>query len=505
MKKSFFIMLLSLLSVAMMAQKQNQKEKKDHGKENVILFLVDDLGCHDLSFTGSKLYDTPNIDALAKSGMVFTNAYASHPRCTPSRYGIQTGEYPARGKVPGGKGALKVTDKTIGEAFKAAGYVTFFAGKWNIGNNPDVWPQNMGYDYNYGGCGSGAPISYFFPYNTPLNPNKNAGKHKNTIIGLNQGVKGEYLTDQLTDLTVHFIKTHKNVPFFAVLSHYAVHDPLEAKKSIIPKYRKRLKGIHFTGPAYIKKDGITKMHQDNVVYAAMIQSVDESLGKLVKALKAEGIYNNTVIILTSDNGGLSNKGVENKRGLSTANIPARAGKGHLYEGGIKVPFIVFWPEVVKPDSHSNQVTVNVDLYPTMLDMAGIKNTNKDIDGVSIVPQLEGAKPVKRTVFWHSPMPRTFQTGDQACTAIRVGNYKLLDFYPKHRIELYNLKSDPDELHNLAEKDPELAKKLDEELNQWKEKVHAVEYPKIPTRWLYGKKEAKEINQKKVSLKNPQIK
>jgi arylsulfatase A-like enzyme len=467
------ILLLSLLFLTLGLHAQKKQETKP-GKMNVILFLVDDLGYHDLTKTGSKLYDTPNIDALAQSGMFFTQAYASHPRCVPSRYGIQTGKFPARGKVPGGKGALKKTDETLGQAFKKAGYATFFAGKWHLGHTPDLWPQNEGYDYNYGGCSAGAPISYFYPYNTPRNPN--AKGHHRPIVGLDNGHPGEYLTDHLTDETVKFIKSHKDVPFFAMLSHYGVHTPFEAKKEMIKKYKQRMEHIHYTGPDYIEKDGITKMHQDNVVYAAMIQSVDESLGKIIKALKEAGIYDKTAIVFTSDHGGLSNKGVGNHRELATSNMPLRAGKGHLLEGGVKVPFIVYWPGKVKPGSTTSQVTSNVDIYPTLLNIAGIKNTNKDIDGKSIVPQLEGKKPVKRTIYWHSPLPRPKQTGDITCSAIRVGDYKLLDFYVVHRLELYNIKKDPGETHNLAAEKPELAKKLDEELKAWKTSIHAIEFP-----------------------------
>lgn len=470
--KRTLLLLFMLFSVVLYGQeKQTRKEQK----MNIILFLVDDLGYHDLTITGSQLYDTPNIDALSKSGMFFTNAYASHPRCVPSRYAIQTGKYPAHGHVPGGKGSLKLSDETVGEAFKKAGYVTFFAGKWHLGHTPDLWPQNKGYDYNYGGCSAGAPISYFYPYNTPLNPNKKGGHHRK-IVGLDDGHPGEYLTDHLTDETVKFIKSHKDVPFFAMLSHYGVHAPFEAKEDIIKKYRKRMQGIHYSGPDYIEKDGITKMHQDNVVYAAMIQSVDESLGRVIRALKEAGIYDKTAIIFTSDNGGLSNKGVGNKRKLATSNLPLRAGKGHLYEGGTKEPFIVFWPGKVKPGSHSDQVTLNIDLYPTMLDIAGIKNTNKNVAGISIVPQLEGKPPVKRTVYWHSPLPRPRQTGDITCSVIRVGDYKLLDFYAEHLLELYNVKKDPSETHNLAKEKPKLAQKLDKQLNEWKNSIHAIEHP-----------------------------
>ena len=458
--------LFILLAFAMTFQSQAQEKKL-----NIILFLVDDLGPHDLSSAGSKLYETPNVDRLAENGITFTNAYASHPRCVPSRYGIQTGRYPATSQVPGGKGSLKPDDKTIGEAFQAAGYKTFFAGKWHLGKTPDMWPQNKGYDVNIAGCSAGAPISYFYPYNTNKKGETKQSGHR-MIVGLEEGKPGEYLTDRLTDETIKFIKENKDSTFFVTLAHYGVHTPFQAKKEMIEKYKNKIKGLSFEGPAYITKDGVTKMHQDNVVYAAMIESVDESLGKLIETLKEEGLYENTVIVFTSDHGGLSNRGVNSTRELATSNLPLRAGKGHLYEGGIKVPFIVYWPGTVKAHSFTSQVTSNVDIYPTLLDIAGIKNTNNKVDGISIVPAMKGKKEVKRTLFWHSPKARPNKTGDHNCSVIRVGHYKLIDFYDEGRLELYNLKDDPAETNNLANKEMKRAQEMYQQLNDWRTSIHA---------------------------------
>ena len=460
--KNLLIIALILITLSAGAQK----------KTNVILFLVDDLGYYDLSKTGSKLYETPNIDRLADNGMMFTNAYSSHPRCVPSRYGIQTGKYPATSQVPGGRGgALKPNDKTIGMAFQEAGYKTFFAGKWHLGDNADMWPQNRGYDINIAGCSAGAPISYFYPYNTPQKGDNTTKKHR-AIAGLEEGTEGEYLTDRLTEETVKFIKENKDTPFFATLAHYGVHTPFQAKKEMIKKYRQKLARLTFEGPAYITRDGTTKMFQDNVVYAAMIESVDESLGKLIAALKEAGIYENTAIIFTSDHGGLSNRGVNSNRKLATSNLPLRAGKGHLYEGGTKVPFIVYWNGKIKAGTISDQVTSNVDIYPTLLAIAGIENTNKEIDGKSILPVLEGGETFDRTLFWHSPKGRPTKTGDRNASAVRVGDYKLLDFYDDHRLELYNLKEDPSEAFNLAEKEPAKADEMLKLLNDWKKSINA---------------------------------
>lgn len=440
-------------------------------KPNIILFVVDDLGYFDLSITGSKFYETPNIDQLARSGMQFQNAYVSHPRCVPSRYSLQTGKYPARTQIPGGKEQMQASEVTIGEVFKGAGYSTFFAGKWHLGSSEFQWPHYQGYDINFGGCSAGAPPSYFYPYNE-----KKAGDESNfeKIIGLETGEVGEYITDRLTEETVKFLRTHKDDAFFAVLCHYAVHTPLQAKEEKIKKYEQKLKTMNFTGTEYITKDGITKMRQDNSIYAAMIESVDESLGELVNTLKQEGIYDNTIIVFTSDHGGLSNRGEKSKRPLATSNLPLRAGKGHVYEGGAKVPFFVYWPGRVKPGTFSEQVTVNTDIFPTLLDMAEIPlDPELKLDGISMLPALQGNKPKERTLFWHSPVARPESTGDENCCAIRVGNFKLIDFYDQQKLELYNLKSDPNETNNLCSSEKKLTNNLYSKLNSWKSEVNAI--------------------------------
>ncbi len=459
--KKLLVLFFLVSSFTLLAQK----------KTNVLLFLVDDLGYYDLSATGSQLYETPSIDALADVGMSFTNAYSSHPRCVPSRYGIQTGKFPARGQVPGGKGSLKVNDYTIGEAFKDAGYTTFFAGKWHLGHTEEEWPQNQGYDYNFGGCSAGAPISYFYPYNLKKDQQDKSNHRK--IIGLEEGVEGEYLTDRLTNETISFIKNNKDKPFFALLAHYGVHTPFQAKKDAKKKYKDKVEGLSFSEPVYITKDGTTKMYQDNAIYAAMIESVDESLGRIIDALKECGIYENTAIVFTSDHGGLSNRGIDNKRKLATSNLPLRAGKGHVYEGGIKVPFIVYWQGEITAGSNSSQVTANTDIFPTVLEIAGVNNRTKDIDGISIVPALKGKKDIKRTLFWHSPMARPQSTGDNNCSVIRVGGYKLLDYYDQKKIELFNLQKDPYEENDLSKKNTKTTKKLYKKLNYWKKDINAI--------------------------------
>ena len=441
-------------------------------KKNVLVFIVDDLGYHDLSSKGSELYETPNIDALSKQGVDFSNAYVSHPRCLPSRFGLQTSNYPGAHGIPGkGKvGEVMNDGRTIGQVFKDNGYETYFAGKWHLGKTVEAWPQNRGYDINIAGCHAGAPPSYFYPYNTPKKPSKKKNNHGG-IVGLEEGEPGEYITDRLTDETITFLKKEHKKPFFAILNHYGVHTPFEAPKDMVAKYRKKLKGMKFEGPEFVDKDGQTKQYQDNAVYAAMIESVDNSLGKLIQTLKDEGLYENTIIVFSSDHGGLSNRGIGNNRGIATSNLPLRAGKGHIYEGGIKVPLMI--GGAVTSESHiCNEVTSNVDLMPTLVDLCDLDQPKYKVDGISVASSIDTGKTTERTLFWHSPRARQKSTGDNYCTVIRVGDYKLFDYYKEDRVELYNIVKDPNETTNIADSNKELTDRLQGEIKDWRKTVKA---------------------------------
>ena len=339
---------------------------------NVLFFLVDDMGWMDSSVYGSTFYETPHIDRLAEQGVRFQQAYTTHPRCVPARYSLLTGKFPARAGIPGRSYNMDPSEVTIAEAMKEGGYATYFTGKWHLQKTEDQAPENQGFDINIAGGHAGAPPSYFYPYEKA----KKAGhKTKGGIHGLEGGQEGEYLTDRLTDETIRFFEQHQaensDQPFFAYVSHYAVHTPLEAKPELIQKYRKKLRGMSFDGPEFIEKDGTTKMHQDHAVYAAMVQSMDESLGRLMDSLDQLGILDETLILMTSDHGGLSNRGVNNKRPLATSNLPFRAGKGHCYEGGIRVPLIVKWPGVTSAGTMSDRVIAGTDHYPTLLEITTI--------------------------------------------------------------------------------------------------------------------------------------
>lgn len=436
---------------------------------NVVFFLVDDMGWRDSSCYGSELYETPNLDRLAREGVRFTQAYSSHPRCVPARYSFLTGKFPARAGVPGGSYNMEPEEFTLAEAMKQGGYATFFAGKWHLQKTEDQAPENQGFDINIAGGHAGAPPSYFFPYNKTR-----TGGHKTEggIHGLEDGVEGEYLTDRLTDETLEFIEANVDRPFLVYLSHYAVHTPLEAKPELIEYYEKKLKDMSFDGPEYIDKDGTTKMRQDNAVYAAMVHSMDESLGRLMDTLDKLGLSKNTVIVFISDHGGLSNRGVENRRPLATSNLPLRAGKGHCYEGGIRVPMVVKWPGVTESGSETDRLVTGSDHYPSILQMAGLPLRPKQhLDGVSYIDTLKGEEAVRAgLLFWHSPMGRPASTGDTNCSVIRDGNWKLFEFYDEGRVELYNIEKDPYETVELSMQEPDRAAELLKKLRGWKKDI-----------------------------------
>ena len=448
---------------------------------NFVFILIDDLGWRDLSCYGSTLYETPAIDELAQQGVLFRQAYASFPRCVPSRYSIMTGKYPARYGVPGLHSDLPAEEFTVAEALKQAGYATFFAGKWHLAkeNDPEYpYPDKQGFDVNIGGSSAGSVVSHFFPYGGV----KKTLRGKKRVIklpGLEKGKPGEYLTDRLTDATVKFIRQHRDKPFFVYLSHYAVHVPLQAKKPYVDRYVHKLELLPKPSwPPYIREGvGWTKMLQDNPVYAGMIQSVDDSVARIMQTLRELGLENNTIIIFTSDNGGLSTRGTrayKGKHALATSNFPLRAGKGWCYEGGIRVPLIVKWPGVTKPGTESDAIVLGADFYPTILQMAGLPLIPKQhLDGISFVPVLRGEEATARHVaFWHSPVGRPWSTGDENASVIRVDDYKLIDWYDKGKLELYNLDMDPGERIDLSDSMPEKRDELYRKLKAWRKEVGA---------------------------------
>jgi arylsulfatase A-like enzyme len=440
-------------------------------KPNFVFFLIDDLGWTDVGCFGSSFYETPNIDRLASQGMKFTDAYAACPVCSPTRASIMTGKYPARLGITqwiGGPNEptkylhfLPLEEVTIAEALKEAGYVTGFVGKWHLGDKP-YYPQHQGFDINIGGDSSGAPPTYFYPYK------KNNRALEELPLG---GEEGEYLTDRLTGESLKFLDANKDRPFLLYLSHYAVHTPIESRQELTDKYKAKAQKLpRADGPKFVPVYGRynTRMVQDHSTYAGMVQSVDESVGRVMNRLEQLSVADNTVVIFMSDNGGLSTVPSE----APTSNLPLRAGKGWLYEGGIREPMIIKWPGVAKQGSTCSEPVTSTDFYPTMLEMAGMQlRPRQHIDGMSLVPLLRRqGKLNRKAIYWH--YPHYHGSGSRPSGAVRAGDYKLIEWYENGAVELYNLRHDISEKEDLAEKMPEKAAKLKAMLTKWLKQVNA---------------------------------
>ena len=446
-------------------------------KLNFVFILIDDLGWTDLGCYGSSFYETPNIDRLASEGMRFTEAYAACPVCSPTRGSIMAGKYPARLGITQWIGGsqkpteyadrLELEEVTIAEVLKGQGYATGFVGKWHLSPRTadiraDFYPDKQGFDVNIGGDWSGAPPTYFYPY-----------KKRNRALEEIPpgGEEGEYLTDRLTDESLKFIEANKDRPFLLYLSHYAVHTPIESKPALTDKYKAKAENLPATdGQRSVGVYGRynTRLVQDNPAYAGMVQSVDESIGRVMKKLEESGVAGNTALIFMSDNGGLSTVPREGP----TANLPLRAGKGWLYEGGIREPMFIKWPGVVKEGSVCDEPVTSTDFYPTMLEMAGLGlMPEQHIDGVSLIPLLKNkGKLNRKAIYWH--YPHYHGSGNRPSGAVRAGDYKLIEWYEDNSVELYNLKSDIGEKHDLAKEMPEKAAELQGMLGRWLKQMNA---------------------------------
>ena len=464
-----------------LAQANNCQKDSDQKKPNVLIILVDDWGASDLSYKGSKFYETPNVDALAGQSTMFNNAYVAYPRSVPSRYSLWTGMHCARPQnldksTEADERKIDKSTYSIAEPFKASGYNTFFIGKWHVATD-DCMPQDKGFEINIGGGHAGATSSHFAPFNK--NYKDNSRGEGGRIEDMDDAENGEYLTDYMTRKTVDFINTKRDKPFLSVVSFYAVHTPLQAKKELVAKYEAKKLALGLTTTNYIPEEAGERLaQQNNATYAAMIQSVDEGLGRMVDALKESGQYENTVIVLLSDHGGLSNRGAGNKREVATNNNPYKAGKGHLYEGGIRIPMFVHLPGQQK-SKQSDVLTAGYDLFPTVADLCKVEiPTEVKLDGVSLAPALNGKakKYAKRELYWHKSAERPTSTGDYVSSAIRSGNYKLIDFYEQNRIELYDLSNDISESNNIASQKPELTKEMLTKVENWRKELN-VNMPK----------------------------
>ncbi len=458
--KSFINIVLALVVSLLATANVWSKDKKEQ-RPNIVFILIDDLGWKDVGYMRSEYYETPNIDALAANGVVFMNAYAPASNCAPSRacmvsgqntprHGIYTVGSSERGKAHTRKlipiqntKTLADSIVTISDVLKAEGYITAQIGKWHLGDDPCT----QGFDINVAGTHAGHPKSYFSPY-------------RNTK--LEDGPEGEYLTDRLTNEAIRFINETKaessGQPFFLYLPYYTVHTPLQGKADLIQKYE--------------RKEVVNG--QGNAVYAAMVESADENVGRLLQALKQEGILENTLLIFFSDNGGIANV---------SSQSPARAGKGSYYEGGIREPLIISWPKYLPKDKVVQTPVTGLDFFPTIMEAAGIITSNERLlDDESLLSLMKNDEPLQReAMYWHFPIyleainPSKDQARDplfrtRPGSVMRKGKWKLHEYFEDGGLELYNLEEDPGESHNLAEELPELTIELLQQLRDWREMI-----------------------------------
>lgn len=486
-------------------------------KPNVVFFLVDDLGWSDVGVYGSSLYETPNIDRFAEEGVRFTNAYASSHVCSPTRAAILTGKNPARINLtdwlPGRKDfpfqRLKNVEvnqhlpfkvETIAEKLKKHGYTTAHFGKWHLGEDPS------------------GPLEHGFDFRIPKKWNKgwpNAGYHAPFEMEGLEGEEGDYLTDRLTDEALKYIENNRDNSFFLYLAHFAVHDPIQGRKDLVKKYKNKIKKMPDPKePSYIleenpdSEDPLSrkeldallddpryqgykvlpnrtvkiKQHQDNPEFAGMVESMDESLGRVLSKLEELGLDENTIVIFFSDNGGMSaanffnpNRVIEESdldKRFSTSNLPLRAGKGWLYEGGIRVPMIVKWPQKGKQGLVVDEPVISTDFYPSIVEMLGLPvDEGQELDGKSIVPLLKGDKIDREAIYWH--FPHYSNHGMQSPgAAVRSGDFKLIEYFENGTVQLFNLKEDPGEQRNLVQSNPGKVQELQTMLHEWREDIEA---------------------------------
>jgi len=445
---------------------------------NVVLIVIDDLGWMDSGTYGSTFYETPNIDRLASEGVRFTDFYTASSVCSPTRASLMTGKHPARLDLTnwiGGEQSglldqaeyireLPLSEVTVGEAFQAAGYQTGYVGKWHLGG-AEFLPDAQGFDYMFAVNEAGQPGAYFPPYENPNYAVTN-------VPDLDGDPEGTYLTDRLTDVTIDFLTEHQEEPFFFVLSHYAVHTPLQAKPEVTARYADKAKDL---GPVTeadyeAEREAETKLRQDHPAYAAMIESTDQSVGRILDALDDLELWERTIVMFVSDNGGLSTL-MRRSPTQATSNLPLRAGKGWLYEGGIRAPLIVRTPGVPAGGLVSDHPASSTDLYPTLLALAGLPaRPEQHVDGVSLAAALTAGEAARDTLYWH--FPHYHGSGNRPGGAIRAGNFKLVEWFEDGSVELYDLATDLSEDHDLATERPEDTQRLQDRLHAWRAKVGA---------------------------------
>lgn len=476
----YLMLFVGILMGACAGKGDNNKPKE---KLNFLFILADDFGYKDLSVMSSSFYETPNIDRIANEGMIFTDGYAAAQVCSPSRASIMSGRFAARHGItdwigaPVGENwrnqgrhnrllppeytrALPKEYITLPEAMKGAGYRTFFAGKWHLGGKGS-WPEDHGFDINKGGWDVGSPNGgYYSPWKNP---------------NLENVEDGENLSMRLAKETVKFLKENQDTAFFAYLSFYAVHAPLETTQEKWSKYKQKAqnKGIAENG---FKMGHFLPIRQvqDNPVYAGLVESMDDAVGCVLNALEELGLAENTVVVFTSDNGGVSAGDA-----FATSNLPLRGGKGYQFEGGIREPFFIKVPGLTKGQKCATPV-IATDFYPTILDLAGAElMPDEHPDGMTLLPLLKGETLPQRSLVWH--YPHYGNQGGEPASMIREGDWKLIHYYEDRRNELYNLKDDLGEQHNLEQAEAERAKAMNDKLTSMLTEMGAA-YPTPDPEW-----------------------
>lgn len=466
-------------------------------KPNVLFILADDLGWNDIGCMGSRYYETPNIDRLADNGVLFTNAYAACQVSSPSRASIMTGKYTPRHGITNWIGEksgenwrsmgrhskvlpadyamnLSKDEYTLAECMRDNGYTTFIAGKWHLGDEGS-WPEDHGFMINKGGWSAGNPKGgYFSPYDNPK---------------LEDGPAGENLSMRLGRETVDFIRECRkdNKPFFAYLSFYAVHGPIQTTKENWEYFRDKASRMGIADKGFIVDRTLpVRQTQDNPVYAGLIRQMDDAVGLVLDAIEEMGLDENTMIIFTSDNGG-----VTSGDNFSTALLPLRGGKGRQWEGGIREPLLIQYPGCVSPGSRCDVPVNGIDFYPTIVDYAGLeKPSRQHVDGVSIMPLLDGKSIAPRALFWH--YPHYGNQGGEPSSIIRDGEWKLIYYHEDGRCELYNLAIDISESEPLNIQYPDKVKELKKKLDKWLKDVDA-KMPKADMQ--YDPKKEAEVKKK----------
>lgn len=460
--KSGLSFVATVITVSAVSTSLIADETARSNKLNVVLILADDLGWTDLACFGSDLHETPHLDRLARGGMKFTQNYSACTVCSPTRAALMTGKYPARlhitdwipGQMPDNPKLLvpdwtkylPLDEITLADAFKAAGYATASIGKWHLGTD-EYYPTRHGFDINIAGTDKAQPPSYFAPWNIPT---------------LTEGKAGDYVTDRLGEEAARFIEQSRDKPFFLYLPHFAVHTPIQGKPELVEKYKNKIKpGLNHVNPGY----------------AAMTESLDAAVGRVLTKLDELKVADRTIVVFTSDNGG---------RVPTTSNKPLRVGKASAYEGGVRVPLIVHWPGVTKPGSVTDTPTITMDLFPTLLEITGVSVPKPDPtrggsktgapgrDGVSLVPVLRQSGGLSRSeLCWHYPHHQHYQLGGaMPYGAIRSGDFKLVEFFNDRHVELYNIREDIGEEQDLAAAMPQKADELRARLHAWRREVGA---------------------------------